>query len=120
MEVPQMKTAKVNVVIVCAGVDKHSDWFTSLGDYLTAAPNLTIYDNNEGAWLFPKLQDTDSPAASITSFVRALEVGDGGQVKYRDVAVPDLPHRATAGTHIPIIYAQCQCEQHLPCKSWFR
>jgi len=101
MEVPMLKTAKVNIIVVCAGKDRHSDWFASLGDFLTVSANRTMYDDSAATWLFPFLHGSSTPASIITSYVKALQVGEGGLARYQDVAVRDLPHRPTAGGFRP-------------------
>lgn len=93
-----LKTAKFNIIVVCAGKDRHSDWFASLGDFLTVSANRTMYDDSAATWLFPFLHGSSTPASMITSYAKALQVGEGGQARYQDVAVRDLPHRPTAGT----------------------
>jgi hypothetical protein len=95
-QVPQLKTSKVRMVALTAGVNRKCCWVTDFGDYLATRPPRHVWDPTKPDWLVPELRKTDTPGTTIGSFLKALEV-DTGATRYQHVAVPDLPPGCTAG-----------------------
>jgi len=79
-----------------AGRDRYCCFFTSLGDDLTLNHRPSVQEEGGTHWLLPKLHENNAPANTIGSYMKALQLGCGGQVRYQDVAIPDLPHEINA------------------------
>ena len=64
VEYPQPKGSKIKLAAFGAGVDRHSDWFVALADYLVLQPDRAIYSEDAPAWFLPALQKTGSPGTT--------------------------------------------------------
>ena len=72
IEILQSKTSKMKLVAFVAGANRHADFFLALGDHLTMASEVPVYDPNAPSWILPVLQGTSSPANVMGSFVKQL------------------------------------------------
>ena len=100
VEYPQPKGSKVKLAAFGAGVNRHSDWFVALADYLVLQPDRAIYSDDDPAWFLPVLQKTGSPGTTLGNFIKALLPADrGGHDSFQDarLVLPELPPGATAG-----------------------
>ena len=98
-EVPQTKVAKLKLIALVAGVDRHSCWLLDMGDFLITAPPLTDrkYQFDEACWMFPSLHTVSNPGEKIGSYIKALQPRDrGGNEEYKGVAVDILPPAPSA------------------------
>ena len=69
VEYPQPKGSKIKLAAFGAGVDRHSDWFVALADYLVLQPDRAIYSEDAPAWFLPALQKTGSPGTTLGNFI---------------------------------------------------
>ena len=100
VEVPQPKGSKIKLVAFGAGVERSSDWFVALGDYLVLQPDRALYSEDNAAWVFPELQKTSSPGTTLGNYIKALLPADrGGHDHYQDprLILHELPLGVTAG-----------------------
>ena len=87
VESPQLKPSKMKFVLFPAGACRHSDYMIDFGDLLcfqsrdsSGTPEMA-YADGETAWLCPSLQG-DNSGTKISNFIKALQVGKEGAVKY--------------------------------------
>jgi hypothetical protein len=97
VQVPQTKTAKVKLIALPAGVDRHNDWLLAFGDVIAFQWRPT-YQWEDPMWLFPQLRNMSDPTTAIGNYVKdCLPVSRGGKVRFASHAVANLPEAPTAG-----------------------
>ena len=74
IESPQSKPAKLKMVLIVAGNDRHADWVLDFGDYLCFDRGFTHFNADQKTWLLPNLLNTNGSAADaatkITSSIK--------------------------------------------------
>jgi hypothetical protein len=72
-DVPQAKTSRFKLIAFVAGFDRHACWFLDYGDYLCLQSGKSVYGPEASPpWMIPELQSSQSPGATIGSFLKAL------------------------------------------------
>ena len=78
IESPQSKPAKLKMVLIVAGNDRHADWVLDFGDYLCFDRGFTHFNADQKTWLLPNLLNANGSAAGaatkITSSIKGMQV----------------------------------------------
>jgi hypothetical protein len=78
IESPQSKPAKLKMVLVVAGADRHSDWMLDFGDNLCLDRGSIHFNADKKTWLLPYLMNNNGSASGaatkITSSIKGMQV----------------------------------------------
>ena len=78
IESPQSKPAKLKMVLVVAGADRHSDWMLDFGDHLCLDRGSIHFNADKKTWLLPYLMNNNGSASGaatkITSSIKGMQV----------------------------------------------
>jgi len=108
VELPQNKVSKIKLVAFVVGVDRHTCFFTALGDVLTLTPHAFRRRSvDDVLYLHQILSDNKKKGGKLGTFIKQLIPSETSTGRYAKWAVKSLPRDTAAGGFRPGAINEC-------------